>query len=173
MQNIQQCCDLQARDHSLGHWTRKDNGLVTTVHQVGSFPKFQAERSKKPTAWKATFTTSMALTVFWNKLPVFGDLPAIWVPSPELEAGTHFPLALLQPSRSHTESVFYLRRRSSRKSSRSQSQRWSRPQQSFMVEAVRFLLESDNSNMAPSRSRIPRDSVKRLMFFTVFFLIGV
>ena len=44
----------------------------------------------------------------------------------------------------------------------------SRPQQSFMVEAVRLLIESDNLNMAPSQSRIPRDSVKRLMFFTFF-----
>ena len=67
------------------------------MHQGGSFPKFQAERSNKRTAWEATFTSSRALTIVWSKLPRLGDLPAIRVLSPELEAGSHFPLAPLCP----------------------------------------------------------------------------
>ena len=165
--NIWQCCDLQACDHTLGHWTRKDNSLSPSYTKGAAFPNPSRE-AKETYSLGGNLHHIHTLTIFWNKLPMFGDLPAIWVPSPELEAGTHFPWVPLQPSRSHPESVFYLRRRSSRKPPRSQSQ-GSRPQQSFMAEAVRFLPESDNSNMVPSQSVIPRDSVKCLIVFTFFF----
>lgn len=68
------------------------------------------------------------------------------------------------------ESVFWLRERNGRKSPRSQSQLWSSSRQNFVVQAVRSLLEPDNSRMAPFQSQISRDSVSYLMFFIKFIL---
>ena len=70
--------------------------------------------------------------------------------------------------RSCLDSAFWLMGRNGRKSPGSQSQLWSSLRQNFMVQAVRSLLEPDNLRMAPSQSRISRDSVSYLMFFIKF-----